>query len=246
MKNKEIAPYHKNQELKKQFPELGLDLEPVMQFSPMDLDLENRRLESLLDFVLAYRERGESQEAMELLDRPFPPIFPQISPDNDWYRFRLWLESEPLRLKLRDQAGLPPLEKAIPEMTEEEAKEAVEVSMEALQKNGIGVHLQELPPHILLMALCEMLDEESERIEGGGWMLDGCSGYCPGCLQRPWCDTGQSLGWTEDRQAGGMHLREELRHFVSMAPQPEQVLAEYERKLEEDMAGFRRQDPQDN
>ncbi len=246
MKNKEITPYQQNQALKKEFSELGLDLEPVMEFTPMDIDLENRRLQSLLDFVRLYRERGESQKVMELLDKPFPPIFPMISPDNDWYRFRLWLEGAPLTMKLREQAGLPPLEKAIPEMTEEEIREAIAFRMDALKKSGIGIYLQELPPPILLMALCEMLEEETERMEGEGWTLDGCSGYCPGCLQRPWCNTGQSLGWAEDNEAGGMHLRAELQDFVSMNPQSKEVLDAFNEELEEDIRGFRSADPKNN
>ena len=246
MKQKEIITYQENQALKKQFQELGLDLEQVMYFTPMDLDLENRRLQSLLDFVEKYREGGESEHVMELLDKPFPPIYPMISPENDWYRFRLWLEGAPLVMKLRDQAGLPPLEKPIREMTEAEIEVAIQMRLDALEESGISICLQELPPHILLMALCEMLDEETERMEGEGWMLDGCSGYCPGCLQRPWCDTGQSLGWKEDNEAGGMHLRAELQDFVSMNPQSEEVLDAYNQALEEEMREFRSADPKDN
>lgn len=246
MKDKEITPYQQNQALKKQFAELGLDLKPVMDFTPMDLDLENRRLQSLLDFLMMYRERGESQQVMELFDKPFPPIFPMISPENDWYRFRLWLEGAALTMKLREQAGLPPLEKPVQKMTEEEVEEAIQARLEALEKVSMGICLNELPPPVFLLALCEMLDEEMERMEGEGWMLDGCSGYCPGCLQRPWCDTGQSLGWAEDNEAGGMHLRAELQDFVSMNPQSEEVLDAYNQELEEEMRGFRSADPQDN
>jgi|AntRauTorckE5430_2_1112549.scaffolds.fasta_scaffold10008_4 hypothetical protein len=246
MKHQEITPYQENQTLKKQFQELGLDLEQVMDFTPMDLDLENRRLQGLLDFVMKYRDSGESQEVMAALDKPFPPIFPMISPESDWYRFKLWLEREPLMMKLRDQAGLPPLEKSIREMTEEEVVEAIQVRLEALEKAGIGVALQELPPPAFLMVLCEMLEDEKERMEGEGWWLDGCSGYCPGCLQRPWCNTGQSLGWTEDNEAGGMHLRAELRVFVSMNPQTQEVLDAFNRALEDDVQGFSSTDPKYN
>jgi len=246
MKSKEITPYQKNQALKKEFSELGLDLDQVMYYTPMDLDLENRRLQSLLEYVIRYKECGESQEAMIALDDPFPPIHPMISPESDWYRFKLWLEGKPLAMKLRDQAGIPPLEKPIKEMAEEEVEEAIQMRLEALEKVQIGVYLQDLPPHIFLMALCEMLEEECERMEGGGWMLDGCSGYCPGCLQRPWCETGQSLGWTEDEEAGGMHIRPELWDFVSMNPQPQEVLEAYKRALEEEYKAFRSVDPKDN
>lgn len=246
MKNKEITPYQKNQALKQQFSKLGLELEQVMYYTPMELDLENRRLQSLLDYVIRYKECGESQEAMIALDDPFPPIHPMISPESDWYRFKLWLKGEPLVMKLRDQAGIPPLEKPIIEMAEEEVEEAIQVRLEALEKVQIKVGLQKLPSHIFLMVLCEMLEEEFERMEGGGWMLDACSGYCPGCLQRPWCNTGQGLGWKEDNDSGGMHLREELKDYVSMAPQPQEVLEGYNRALEEECESFRSVDPKDN
>lgn len=246
MKNKEITPYQKNQALKKQFSELGLDLDQVMYYTPMELDLENRRLQTLLDYVVLYQEYGESQEAMVALDKPYPPIHPMISPESDWYRFKLWLKGEPLKMKLRDQAGLPPLEKPITAMAEEEVEKAIQVRFEALEKVQIKVCLPELPPPVLLMALCEMLEEEWERMEGGGWMLDGCSGYCPGCLQRPWCNTGQSLGWTEDNEAGGMHLRAELQDFVAMNPQPKEVLDAFNEELDEEIRGFRNVDPKNN
>ncbi|MEQ8706852.1 MAG: hypothetical protein RIC19_23165 [Phaeodactylibacter sp.] len=100
MKNKEITPYQQNQALKKQFAELGLDLEPVMEFTPMDIDLENRRL--------------------------------------------------------------------------------------------------------------------------------------------------QSLGWQEDNEAVGMHLRAELQDFVSMNPQPKEVLDAFNEELEEEIRGFRSADPKNN
>jgi len=246
MKNKEITPYQQNQALKKQFSELGLDINQVMDFTPMDLDLENRRLQSLLDYVMMYQECGESQEAMIATGKPFPPIYPMISPESDWHRFKLWLEREPLFMILREQAGIPPLDKPIKEMTEEEAEEAIQVRLKDLGKVRIGVYLQELPPHITLMALCEMLEDEMERMEGEGWTLDGCGGYCPGCLQRPWCENGQDLGWIEDNEVGGMHLREELKDFVSMNPQPQEVLDKFNRALEEDLKGFSSADPKYN
>jgi len=54
MPREDLQPLHHNHLLKKEFEHLGLDLEAVFHFTPLDLDLENRRLESLLDFVKRY------------------------------------------------------------------------------------------------------------------------------------------------------------------------------------------------
>lgn len=67
-----------------------------------------------------------------------------------------------------------------------------------------------------------------------------------GLARRPWCDAGQSLGWTEDNEAGGMHLRAELRDFVSMNPQSKEVLDAFNRALDEEMKGFGSADPKYN
>ena len=101
MAKEDIASYQRNLALKQEFKFLGLDLAEVMEFSPLDLDLENLRLENLLDFVHRYRKHG-SREAMEG-EFLFPPIFPGIDPDSDWYRFELWMEGKPTRMTLADQ-----------------------------------------------------------------------------------------------------------------------------------------------
>lgn len=47
-------------------------------------------------------------------------------------------------------------------------------------------------------------------------------------------------------EAGGMHLRAELQDFVSMNPQPKEVLDAFNEELEEDIRGFRSADPKNN
>jgi len=59
---------------------------------------------------------------------------------------------------------------------------------------------------------------------GGGWFFDGCSGDCPGCFQRPWCNTGNSAFCSEDGEAGKMHLIDELKDYVSASPQSLRML----------------------
>ncbi len=74
----DIEPYRQNLALKQAFVDMGLDLQEVFDdFTPLDLDRENRRLQALLDFVKKYQEVG-SLEAMELVAGGFcfSPIRP--------------------------------------------------------------------------------------------------------------------------------------------------------------------------
>jgi len=53
MAKEDLLPYQQNLDYRREFKRLGLDLEALMEFTPLDLDLENRRLKNLLDFVMA-------------------------------------------------------------------------------------------------------------------------------------------------------------------------------------------------
>lgn len=239
MKMNELTAYHKNLSLKREFKLLGLQLDQVMEFTPFDLDLENRRLEYLLEFVRKYEECGRHQETMYLLDYPFPPIFPGISPESDWYRFDLWLEGKPLVLSLWDQIGLEPPGKDPEQMSDEEVEAGLERILVAVDQADMGIGLvNELPPYVTYLMLVEYLAEDHDRIGGGGWVFDGCSGYCPDCLQRPWCETGNSSCWSEDEEAGAMYLREELKKFVSPSPRSLEILRELQRREDERFEAF--------
>ncbi|MBV6438387.1 MAG: hypothetical protein EPGJADBJ_00008 [Saprospiraceae bacterium] len=245
MAKEDIAPYQRNLALKQEFKFLGLDLAEVMEFSPFDLDLENRRLENLLDFVHRYRQHG-SREAMEVIEGAFlfPPIFPGIEPDNDWYRFELWLQGQPTRMTLAEQLPKTFVLKKPEELGEGEIGAALEELEEALYKAGYSISLNEgIPDRLVYEYLVESLGEVFELDLGGGWHLDGCSGYCPGCFQRPWCDTGESSCWTEDEEAGKMSLIEALNPYVSASPRSLEILqrlqAEKDAQMEKFMAEHR-------
>lgn len=226
MAKEDIAPYQRNLALKQEFKFLGLDLAEVMEFSPLDLDLENRRLENLLDFVHRYRKHG-SREAMEVIEGGFlfPPIFPGIDPDSDWYRFELWLEGKPTRMTLAEQLPKTFVLKKPEELSDEEIGAALEQLEEALYEAGYGISLNAgIPARLVYEYLVESLGEMFELDPGGGWHLDGCGGYCPGCFQRPWCDTGESCCWPEDEEAGKMSLIEALNPYVSASPRSLEIL----------------------
>jgi hypothetical protein len=223
----DLIPLQKNLDLKRLFENRGLDLAAVMEFTPHDLDLENRRLLSLAQFVYEYDRYG-SREAMEVIkgDFQYPPIFPGISPDSDWYRFELWLQGEAIAKALGDMlTDQQPFRKPV-EIGEDEIEAELKRLMSAINSAKISIGLQEgLPPRLLYGYLYETLGD-TFNVDDGGWFIDGCSGYCPGCIQRPWCNTGQSSCWTEDEEAGKMHLPSELTPYVSASPQSLALLQE--------------------
>ena len=227
MAKEDILPYQQNLSLKHAFQQLNLDLEEVMEFTPFDLDLENRRLKGLLRFVQAYQKYG-SQQAMEAMEGPylFPPIHPGLSPESDWYRFELWLEGKPTRLTLSEQLPKTFKLKSLDGLSESEVTETLEQLAKAISEVGYGISLHEgIPPRLVYDFLVETLGETFELSSGnGGWHLDGCSGYCPDCFQRPWCETGSSSCWPEDEEAGKMCLVADVRPFVSASPQSLQIL----------------------
>lgn len=240
MKMKELTAYRKNLALKKAFKELGLSPSEVIDYTSFDLDLENQRLENLLTFIRKYEECGRNQQVMELIGHPFPPIFPMISPENDWYRFDLWLDGQPLSGRLWDQIGRQPPEKPATEMNDEEIERELEGILEAMDRAQLGLGVNKVPPRVLYLMLIDYLAEDHLPIGSGGWVFDGCGGYCPGCLQRPWCDSGSSSCWPEDERAGKMHFPEELRELASPSPQSLDILRACQREEDEAFEAIRR------
>lgn len=227
MNQADIDVFRDNLRLKKAFLKLDLDLEPIMEFMPYHLDIENRRLANLLSFVEKYYE-CESRKVMELIGRPFPPIFPSISPESDWYRFKLWLNGEPVRKKLK--ALLPADYQFIPpsKLTETTAEIAFKQLNNALDEIGYGCELREgMPAKVMYEYLWETLEDIFDIDDEGGWILDGCDGYCPGCFQRPWCDTGLTSHWPEDEKAGKMKLPEKLNNYLSASSISLKLLEKY-------------------
>ena len=56
-----------------------------------------------------------------------------------------------------------------------------------------------------------------DPVEDMTLLLDACSYYCPGCVQRPWCDAGLFDSWPEDEQAGEIVMPEEVEPFRGVA-----------------------------
>lgn len=69
--------------------------------------------------------------------------------------------------------------------------------------------------------------------------MDGCSGYCPDCYQRPWCETGRSSCWTEDEKIGEMYLPDSVRKYVSASPVSLEILSKYQAEEDEKFAKWK-------
>lgn len=243
MSQTELHTYTKNQQLRQAFSDLNLDLAAIMDFAPYNLDMENRRLESLLQFVKKYQQYG-NRAMMEAGETGylFPPIFPGISPESDWFRFELWMEGKAVRQSPENQFPAEfKVEENIDDLSNEAAEQALDHLIEHLAKVGLGVSVnEEIPAKLLYKELRHYSKEEQEVSEPmGGWTYDGCGGYCPGCFQRPWCNTGQDMCWTEDEEAGKMHLIEEVQEYVSASPVSLPLLQKAQIKHDEFDAKFK-------
>lgn len=236
--SKEIGPYRHNLALKQAFVDMGLDLVEIFDdFTPLDLDRENARLESLLVFIGKYRKYG-GRENMELIEGGFcfPPIYPGIDPESDWYRFERWLRGEPTRLTIAEQLTPDVARKNPDDIPEDEMEAELQKLLDAIGETGNGVAVNDgIPARLLYRELLEWLGEKHELSGpfGGGWTYDGCGGYCPGCFQRPWCSSGRDLCWQEDKDAGTMFLIEEVRQYVSASPQSLAMLQAAQAKHDE-------------
>jgi hypothetical protein len=73
MQSENIDLYLKNQSLKNEFAMLDLDLSQVWQPTPNDLELENRQLQHLLDWVIAFKEYGGNRKKNGSGRISFPP-----------------------------------------------------------------------------------------------------------------------------------------------------------------------------
>ena len=228
-----------NQSLKLEFSLRNLDLDAVFYPTPDDLVRENRGLRHLLDWVekyTTYRDRTR----LEAEGYHFPPIDPGISPEDDWYRFKEWIHGHPLRAKLKAQLLVDYVPKAREQLTDEEITQELEELLDQLAKINVSVDLQEtLPIGLLYDHLLEILEEEFDILVSGMWHMDGCTGYCPGCFQRPWCDTGQGLCWREDEAAGKMALIGAVQKYVSASPNSLRLLEKSQAEADRRMAAFK-------
>jgi len=207
-----------NQSLKSEFKTLKLDLSQVFQEDSDDLARENRILRDLLDWAHKYRTYGNRQ-LMEIDGYDSPPIGFGVDLENDWFMFERWMAGKPVRKSLIDRITpffTPPPPESL---SDDELLVELDRLIECLKDIHMTVDWQyDIPPRLMYMHLLETLDEKFEIMAEGFWHLDGCTGYCPGCLQRPWCEFGCKSCWQEDKDAGTMYLIDAVKAYVSPSP----------------------------
>jgi hypothetical protein len=234
MSPKSLELYLHNQTLKTEFTLRGLDLSQVWQPTPDDLELENRQLQHLLDWVSKYQE-CPNRKKLESEGYHFPPIYPGIDPDTDWLIFERWMQGKPVRAKMKDQLAGTFLSREPDTMRDEEIEAELERLFGLLRDSCFSIDLVDgLPPRLVYLILREALEEEFEFIAGGRWHIAGCSGYCPGCVQRPWCEAGGNLCWPEDEEGGRMVVPEEARRYVSPSLVSLEILRRNQEEEEKD------------
>ena len=183
---KNIDALLENQNLKKEFARRNLELAQVWDPTPGDLELENEQLLSLLDWVVRYEE-CHSRTKMEKRDYDFPPISFCIDPDSDWLRFERWMAGKKIRGKLEQQLPETYKPKNPNDLKDDEIDEELQRLNAFLEKRHFTVDYIDkgIPPRLVYENLLDTLGDEFEQIAGGFWHLDGCTGTCPDCFQRP-------------------------------------------------------------
>lgn len=201
--------------LKSEFARRGLDLLAIWQPVEEDPKVHLRQLRRLLQWVEVY-EIHQDRNILKKLGYEFPPVQPCIEPESDWLRFERWMAGQPVTHTLRDY--LPDGQVFLPEehLSDKELSEKIAILLDGLEKMNCQLAInQDIPIRLTYNFLVEYLDEPMEILVGGIWNLDGCTGYCPECFQRPWCLSGGNLLWQEDEAAGEMYLIDAVNSYVS-------------------------------
>ncbi len=228
-----------NQSLKNEFIYRALDLSKVFSPTPDDLDCENQCLRNLLDWVSRYQDCHD-RGIMEMEGYAFPPIDPGISPEGDWFRFIRWMNGEPVANTLRDQLQVSYQPPDPDDLSDKQIVRELKVLEAHLAEVHVCVELIEnVPPRLMYQHLLECLDDEFDLFADGKWHLSGCTGYCPECFQRPWCDAGTSCCWAEDIDAGEMVIPDEVRQYVCASKGSLPILQKLQEEEDKRMDEFR-------
>ena len=232
---KNIDSLLENQSLKNEFSRRNLDLSQVWDTSPDDLELENRQLRHLLDWMEKY-EACRSRSKMEKQGYDFPPISFCIDPDSDWLRFERWIAGKKIKGTLKEQLTSSYKPRQAEELTDEEICKELQRLNSFLEKRHFTVDYLDrgIPPRLVYEEMLKTLEDEFEQTAAGFWHLDGCTGYCPDCFQRPWCESGGELCWSEDEEAGFMVFPDYVKKYVSASPVSLEILRKPEKSTKSD------------
>lgn len=228
-----------NNSLKKEFEIRNLDLSQIFTLTPENLEYENEKLNYLLEWVQKY-EGCRNRKKMENEGYEFPPIDFGISPDNDWYIFEKWINGLPIRKSTKEflSQGFNLINPD--DLTDDEIESELKKLMGKFEDSEISIALNgEIPARLVYNYLIETMNEEFEMLLEGSWTLDGCSGYCPGCFQRPWCKTGCELSWDEDEKAGEIFFNESAKKYVSASPVSLKILQRFKKAYDKKSKEFK-------
>jgi hypothetical protein len=202
-----------NRLLKRWFDVRGLRLEHVWVPTAGDPEAENRSLRLLQHWVQEYLA-CQDQAEMERKGYRYPPIEPDFDPWSDWFRFRRWIEGKPLTWSYVEEFGeLPTTE----DLSDEQIAQAVDEITDRLETRNVLVMLHsDVPPRLVFGFLRQELEESRFEViapNATTW-IDGCSGGCPWCFQRPWCEVGREPGWPEDEREGCIVVPPEIEPYI--------------------------------
>ena len=205
-------PMHESARLQQEFTQLGLDLRQIWQPTPAEPMVEVSQLRDLLEWVQAYRT---DPDRIQMLSQGFtsPPILPEIDEESDWLRFELWMDGKPLTWTYGEEFGEMP----DPENLSDKQLWATFVSIRTqLATRQVWIDIMgDVPPRLLYhLVRTELADREFWRTAPGTVNRIGCSAYCPGCVQRPWCAMGRVETWPEDAEFDGIAIPEAAIAFV--------------------------------
>jgi hypothetical protein len=214
MNEAQVNTVAENDVLKQEFERRGLELSAVWEPTPGDPQLEGRQLRRLLRWVEAY-ERCPDRKRLTRRGFEFPPVIPDFDPDADWLRFERWMGQDAVEWSFTaDFGALKPEE----DLSDEELETELERIEELLAGRGVVIGLNDaVPDRIVYRYLKRELETSTFEFlpKNTQCHLDACTGYCPGCVQRPWCDIGQEDTWPEDEEAGRMLVPAEVREYVA-------------------------------
>jgi hypothetical protein len=204
-----------NRQLRKVFSAMGLEPSEVLEVHPGEAaETENRRLNTLLDWVLAWQAWPDRSD-LERRGYCHPPISHCINPEADWVVFEHWVKGQSVAWRYEEVFGpIVPLCNLKPE----EVESALHDIQENLWSRHVSVEYEErLPAKLAYMKLSAYLRDAWFDVldDGTVFHITGCDGYCPGCFQRPWCEAGQAESWPEDARHGMMVYPDDIKPFIA-------------------------------
>jgi hypothetical protein len=224
MNHPTIETILENQKLRNEFKNRGLDLFEIWHLIVKDFERDNRELRYWLEFVDQFRKSRNRQE-LERSGSLFLPLCAGILPHVDWDKFKRWVKGESVLGTVFDRE----MERweIIPSDNLSDEELELELRRMNLYLEGIGItvdFIDDLPPRLVYEYIEENLSDELQFFPLFDAELETCSGICPLCIRRPWCEDGWNYDWDEDREAGKIVFPRTVLRFVSPSPMSLEIL----------------------